>query len=118
MIDGADEAVEEEPLLRHVELPQADLLGPAVGVPEDAAPDAGVGREPLERRPPERLLVVFPDASAAAAEAIPPGGGAGAGEDVVLRVPHAQAQAQAQAQARDSITETEIRHEDTERERL
>lgn len=116
MIDGADEAVEEEPLLRRVELPQADLLGPAVGVPEDAAPDAGVGREPLERRPPERLLVVFPDASAAAAEAVPPGGGAGAGEDVVLRVPHAQAQAQ--AQARDSITETEIRHEDTERERL
>lgn len=56
--DGVDEAIQEESVLVKLEAPDIDLLDVPDQVLENTLPDTAVGREPLQRRPPEGLLVV------------------------------------------------------------
>lgn len=58
IVDRVNQAVENEFLLLGEHLVDVDLLRIADHVPEDPSPDAAVRRQPLQRRPPQRLLVV------------------------------------------------------------
>lgn len=55
---GVNKPVEQELLFLSLELADVDLPGVADNVLENATSDASVGGQPLQRGPPQRLLVL------------------------------------------------------------